>query len=1058
MMTNLKMRKSLTFKKNAKPWILILFYCCFTQALFAQEKVRGVVKDSDGAPVVGASIRILNSSSTGVTDEKGNFEITAPNLNATLIFSHVNYNSLSQSLNQRNSITITLEKNNNALDEVIVTGYTSQQKKDITGSVSVVDMQEVEKQTTVSIDRALQGLASGVNVSSSGVPGSASKINIRGLSSFGDTQPLVIVDGIEQNLTHLNPNDIESMQVLKDAGAAAIYGVRGANGIIIITTKKGKRGDPSIQYEGNTNTTYPLSGNVYNTLNSMDFMEIYNKVYPGNVLFANGMPDYTYRGPNGAGVGMEGDPQVDPSLYFYEKKNTGRNYIIQKVNKEGEDWFHNLFKKSFSNQHALSVNGGTEKSKYFFGLGYSNQNGTLYKSHYERYNARVNTEFKLGKILTVGENLSLIYRNVSGGSNSLNTAYMMLPIVPLRDIAGNFAGSFGGPNLGSFSNSIANQERNIKDLFYDWGLAGNTYLEANILNGLKFKTSLGINYNTAYDRDFTGTQTENVEASAAENALSISSNYNNTLTFTNTLTYNKTIQLHNIQMLIGTEAIKYTYRGVTGSSSAFFSEDDYYLNVNNGTLNINSNSSVNSNSLFSIFSRLDYSYNNKYLISGTVRRDGSSKFGSQRRYGVFPSFSLGWRISEEPFLVNQTWLNDLKLRGSWGVLGSQNNVNAANAYSLFSSSISGTNYDINGTGSSTVQGFGQSRIGNIATGWEENVLTNVGVDMQFLDKFTLSAEYYKKKINGLLFTEPLPATILGGATSPTINIGDIQNDGIDANLNYRQDLNSNLRFNVGLNFTTYKNKIIDLPGPGYFLSGNHEALGTLTKNEEGYAMSSFYGYKIVGIFNSQEEVDNSPTQTAAQPGRFKYQDTNGDGTITADDRIILGNPNPDYTFGINLGVDYKNFDFSTLLYGSQGNEILNTTLTYLDFMSFYQGVKSNKLKNAWTPENTNTNIPKLEATRSFSTVGANNSYFIEDGSYLRLRHVTVGYTLSPQLIKKIGISRIRVYGQAANVFTITKYSGLDPEISSGDPDEFGVDRAPYPNNEMGLIFGLNVSF
>src|SRR5690606_407876 len=350
-------------------------------------------------------------------------------------------------------------------------------------------------------------------------------------------------------------------------------------------------------------------------------------------------------------------------------------------------------------------------------------------------------------------------------------------------------------------------------------------LDASIIKDLVFRTSLGLNYNTNYERDFTGTQTENVEASGSDNKLSINSGYSNTLTFTNTLTYNKSLNQHNFQRLLGTESISYIDRDLTGSSSAFFSEDENYLNINNGTLNILSSSSVSANRLFSVFGRVDYDFAKKYLASFTLRRDGSSKFGPKSRYGLFPSYSLGWRISEENFLANSTWLNDLKLRASYGVLGSQNNVNASNAYSLYASSLAGTSYDISGTGNSVVQGFGQSRIGNLATGWEQNVLTNVGLDLQVLNNYSFSIEYYKKKINGLLFQEPLPATVLGGATSPTINIGDIQNSGIDANLSYNKQVNKDLSFNFGLNFTTYKNKIVDLPDPGYFLSGSHESLG-----------------------------------------------------------------------------------------------------------------------------------------------------------------------------------------------------------------------------------------
>lgn len=1051
-------------KKNLLLFLYASFVFLFSaNALSAQEVLSGRVLDGTGKPISGVNVSWLNSQKGTLTDQAGVFEINRISGAGALIFSHISYVEQRIEISNQTTVTVTLIGVDRAIDEVVVTGYTTQQKRDITGSVTVVDMQGIEEQPAVSVDRALQGMAAGVNVTSSGVPGTESTINIRGLTSFGDTKPLVIVDGIEQSLTHISPNDIASIQVLKDAGAAAIYGVRGANGVIIVSTKKGQSGKPSIQYEGSFNMTYPLPGNVFDLMNSSDYMEVYNIAYPGNTLFSKGMPDYTYRGPNGAGVGFEGDPEVDPSLYFYEKKNTGKNYIIQRVNKDREDWFHNLFQRANSNQHAVSVNGGTEAAKYFFGLGYANQEGTLYNSFYKRYTARVNTEFNLGKYIKVGENLSLLYKQNPSITNQsefgfLASTFKMLPVVPLKDIMGNWAGSFGGPNLGTFGNPVAIQDRNAgKDLNYDWGIAGNTFMEATILKDFVARTSLGINYASYFDRNFSATQTENIQGNSGDNSLSIGSGYNSTLTFTNTVTYNKNIDVHRLQALVGTEAIAYMSRGVSGSASAFFSEDVAYLNLNNGTLNISNSSSVASNSLFSMFGRLDYSYDDRYIGSFTLRRDGSSKFGERNRYGVFPSFSAGWRLSQEAFLRDVEWLNDLKLRGSWGILGSQNNVNAANAYSLYASSLSGTSYDINGASTSVVQGFGQSRIGNMATGWEQNVVTNVGLDLQVLNNVTLTAEYYQKKINGLLFQESLPAVILGGATAPTVNIGDIQNNGIDIALAYDRSISNDFKYNVGVNFTSYNNKIVALPDPGFFTAGSQQGMGAIARNEVGNPMSAFYGYQIVGLFNTAEEIAEAPSQTAAQVGRFRYQDTNGDNVITADDRIFLGDPNPDFTYGINLGVTYKNLDLSTLLYGSQGNDIYNTTLAYLDFMQYYSGAKSNKLKNAWSETNKNTSVPKIESATSFSTNGTANSYFVEDGSFLKLRHVTLGYTVAPEKIQRLGLSKIRIYAQAANLFTFTKYSGLDPELT-GDPSDFGIDLGNYPNNEMSVIFGINASF
>jgi TonB-linked SusC/RagA family outer membrane protein len=1066
---NLKLKPVFSFWKPPKSFALMVLLVSALSVLlpyvsFAQNVVQGVVKEVGGGPIEGVTVKLKGVAQGVKTNAQGKYSINVANLQVTLSFLHISYEVKDVALNGKSQVNVELTSMDKALNEIVVTGYSTQAKKDITGSVVVVKMDELKSLPASSADHALQGLASGVNVVSSGVPGSSANIKIRGVTSFGDNAPLIIVDGVQQSLINVNTNDIESMQVLKDAGSAAIYGVRGANGVIVVTTKKGKTGKTTIDYDGFYDFKFPLPGNVWDLMNSTDYMNAYNKAYPNNALFSNGMPDYTYRGPSGAGVGKQGDPAVNPNLYFYEKQNTGKNYIIQAVNKDREDWFHNLFKQASTQSHNITASGGSDNAKYLFGMGYMDQEGTLVKTYFKRFSARVNTSFNVGKNIRVGENLNFYHRRQPSFSNQaefgvISETYKLMPITPLYDIAGNFAGTFGGPLLGSFSNPVANQYRNVeKDLNYDWGVIGNAYGEIDFLKDFTFKTSIGFNVVNSYDQNFTATQTENIQSNTNDNSLSVSSGYGSTMTFTNTLKYGKKLGNHSINVLLGSEAIKYVARSVTGDADKFFSEDPNFLVLGNGTANRTNSSSISSNALYSLFARADYSFMDKYLFGATVRRDGSSVFGPENRYGIFPSFSAGWRISQEGFMKNITWINDFKIKGSWGILGSQNNVSANNAFSLYGSGMGTTYYDITGSSTSIVQGFAQSRIGNQATGWEENVVTNVGFETTlFNNSLSINAEYYNKAINGLLFTEPLPAVILGGATAPTINIGDIKNSGIDASVNYRGKIKSELNFSAGVNITTYNNKVVDIPDPGFFQSGSAQGIGSIAINREGDPVSAFYGYKIVGIFNSAAEVAAAPTQTAAEAGRFRYFDANGDGKITADDRVILGNPNPDFTYGINLGLDYKGFDFSALFYGSQGNEIFNTTLAYLDFMQYYSGAKSNKLLNAWTPTNTNTTVPKIEATSTFSANSTANSYFVEDGSYLRLKSISLGYTFKPTLTKKLGLNRVRVYAQAANLFTITKYSGLDPEIG-GAASNFGIDYGNYPNNELNVVFGLNIGF
>ncbi|HBE39690.1 MAG TPA: SusC/RagA family TonB-linked outer membrane protein, partial [Bacteroidales bacterium] len=734
--------------------------------LIQQAKVTGKVIDENGNPMPGVNVQIEGTTVGTLTDANGNYSLDKPRDNVVLIFSFIGYTSQRVSAAGRTVLDVNLASEVTALEEVVVTGYSVQRRKDIAGSVAVVQVDNLKTVASRSVQQALQGMASGVDITQSGIPGAAPKIYIRGVTSFGNTDPLIIVDGIEQNLNNISSVDIESIQVLKDAGAASIYGVRGANGVILVTTKKGKAGAPVISYEGSYGLQFPLPGNPWNILNTKDYVKVYQTAFPGNPRFLNGIPDYMYRGPQGAGVAMEGDPAVDPSKYFYESPNQGKNYIIQKVDKEGYDWFHALFKRAPTTEHNITASGGTNKSKYLFSLGYLRQQGTLVETNLQRYSARVNTEYTIGNNIRIGENANIIHRNNVGFSENsqfggIVETLKQQPIVPLYDIMGNWGGTFGGPELGDGQNPVAVQVRNSQnDIPLDWYIVGNAYAEADFLKGFTARSSLGYNINNSFSSNFNTTQVENVQANTSPNTLSVSSGYGSRMTFTNTVRYKNSFGKHNLEAMVGSEAIKYVSRSVNGSRETFFSEDPNYLVLGGGTAATNNSSSIYMESLFSIFSRVDYNFGNKYYFGGTLRRDGSSKFGPESRYGIFPSFSLAWRISDEIFMQNISWLNDFKLRGSHGVLGSQNNVSSTNAFNLYGASVTGSYYDITGTGTGEVQGFYASRIGNPRTSWEENIVTNIGFDATILNNsLDISFEWYKKSIRGLLFSEPLPAAI-----------------------------------------------------------------------------------------------------------------------------------------------------------------------------------------------------------------------------------------------------------------------------------------------------------
>jgi TonB-linked SusC/RagA family outer membrane protein len=638
-----------------------------------------------------------------------------------------------------------------------------------------------------------------------------------------------------------------------------------------------------------------------------------------------------------------------------------------------------------------------------------------------------------------------------------------MPIMPVYDIMGNYGGTWIGPELGTTENPVASQLRTVDNRNHNWNISGNAFAEVDFLDKqFTLRTSFGghvlnrYNYSLGYigynDRQgFDGT-----------NSFSEGSSYSSSYTWTNTLRYAKVINQHDIKVLVGSEAISAYGRNVGGSSRTYFSMNPDYLNLSNGTTNISNYSGAFKSALYSLFGRLDYSFNDKYILGVTVRRDGSSVFGADKRFGVFPSFSVGWRVSGEEFMKDVSFINDLKIRASYGILGSQANISPTNAYTLFNSGYGTSYYLISGVGNGTTQGFYQSGNGNKNTGWEQNIVTNVGLDVvTFNNKINASVEWYKKSINGLLFPQPLPATT-GGASAPIINIGDIQNKGWEFSIRYRENVNNNLQLNVATSVSAYKNEVVNIPG-GYF-DIKSSRIGNLVRIQEGQSIGAFYGYKIVGLFKDDADVSSSPVQTSAAPGRFKYKDVDGDNKITSADRMFYGDPNPDFVYSLNLGVSYKKFDFSADFYGSQGNDVLNFTRYYTDFMSVSEGKgRSNVLLNAWTPQNLNTSVPKLEYAPNFSTNSVPNSYYLEDGSFFKNRSVQIGYVFDAELIERFKIESLKVYLQGTNLFTATKYTGLDPELNgtlsgANASTSFGIDMGNYPNNQKQFLLGMKLSF
>ncbi len=1022
--------------------------------------IRGRVLNDDGEPVP-ASIVVKGSAAGTTTDAGGYFELTIPTETATLVISGVNIETAEVVVDGATNKLHTFTVSTRIVEgmETVITGYSSQRKKDIIGSVAVVDVKTMKSIPSGSALQALQGQAAGVNIISSGSPGYSSNIRIRGVTSFGNTNPLVLIDGVQGNINDIAADDVESIQVLKDAGAAAIYGVRGANGVIIVTTKKGRSGRPQTTYDSYYGVQTPVVRD-FNMMSPDEYQSIITKVTPSNPLYENGTPDFMWRGPSGSGVGKAGDASVDPSRYYLDLANPARNLLIQRYNREGTDWFKEIFKPALMMSHNLTTSGGTDKLTYMLSLGYLNQQGTLLNTHLKRYNVRINTQYKVRDNIRIGENLYVYYKdnpqiNPNHPYTEIQAARGNHPFIPVYDIMGNWGGGYAGPGLGTSGNPLAIRHAAANNRNNTLGLNGNIFAEVDFLKNFTVRTSVGGNVSGFYHQNYTGISYFDAEKYNQKNTLSEYSGYSSLVMWTNTLTYKNNFGKHFVNALVGTESINMKSRNHEGGRHDFFTENYNYLVLGNGTQNLTNASNAGDDAFYSTFGRVDYSFDDRYLLGVTLRRDGSSRFGSAKRYGVFPSVTAGWRLSNEQFMQNVTWVNDLKIRGSYGVIGNAENVTVWNSSTLYAQAFHNSYYDINGTGNSIVPGFSPTTLGNPLAGWEKNIVTNIGLDASLFDnRLEFSVEYFDKKIEGLLFPLPLPTSVAGFATSPTVNIGNIKNNGIDVSAMYHAQFGKHARLDIGANITSYKNMIESIPDPGYF--DPSWTPGNSVRNQEGHPVGSFFGYEVVGLFQSDDDVDKSPTQDGAAPGRFKYRDVNEDGVINTEDRTFIGNPNPDFVYGLNIGFTYKNFDFSTVFYGTQGNDIWNETRRNSHFFPGNNN-KSRELLNAWEPGNTNTTIPRMEQASSFSTSNVPNSFFLEDGSYFRMRSLLMGYNFNLTGLKNAGISKLRLYVQASNLFTITNYKGSDPEITSYRTETFGIDEGYYPNSRTFLI-GLNVGF
>lgn len=984
-----------------------------------------VLSGSDNEPLIGASVRAVATNAGTSTDIDGNFTIKVPQ-GSDLQVSYIGYEP--QTLKAQPSMTITLKENSTSLDEIVVVGYTTQRKADLTGAVAVMNMKEPLSENSGNIMNSMAGKLPGVNVVPDAAPGGTGSIRVRGMSTANSSNdPLYVIDGVPtDNINCINPSDIETMQVLKDAASASIYGSRAANGVVIITTKQGKGDRLTI------NVNYAASAQTiakrYKMLDANQWGVAYwaasanSNIKPSHVLYGNG--DVPVLQPF-----VDGNPN-------FPTTNT--------------DWQDEVYQTAWTNNLTASISNNTEKGSVMFSLNYINQNGNIKDTFYERYSARINSRYDFNKYITVGENLMIARwtnrgMDVAGDRGIPFTAMSQHPALPVNGINGEWTLPLGliASDLANPCQLIANAADN--DLS-SWRILGNAYLEVKPVEGLTLKSNIGIEHSQYF----------NVTLGRTVNpgdVNSVSSVYGqgDTWTWSNTANYNKTFGgVHHLNVLLGTEAIGYTFKDLSGSRQDFAFEDKDFMQVGAGTGVRNSGGGKTQWSVFSLFGKVDYNYADRYLASFTIRRDANSRFAKDHRAGVFPAFSLAWRPTQEEFFPHNEILTDLKIRYSWGQNGNANIPSLYPAYSTYIFNTGNGAYDINGTNSSTTSGITLASTGNPELKWETTTQNNIGLDFQLLNgAINVSADYYIKKTKDML-TIPPALDVAGENAAVWLNTGDMKNNGWEVTVAYNSPQYGDFSWNGSVNISQYKNELVTLNSRQKFIGGDQRLI-------PGEPMGVYYGYVCDGIFQDATQVANHATQAGAAPGRLIYRDLNGDGVIDDNDRCIIGDPNPDLSLGLNLAFKYKAFTLDMFFAGDFGFDIQNHMKRQLLSMN-YGNLATNRgadILNAWTPTNTSSDIPALSLTDD-NNEARFSTYYVENGSYMKMKYLKLSYSLPKNLIKRIGASNLDIYGQVENVFTMTKYKGLDPEIL---PGEYGarIDNGAYPRPRTFTI-GLNLQF
>jgi TonB-linked SusC/RagA family outer membrane protein len=1020
------------FKNKKNIFSICLFFLVFI-ASGQQRQITGSVLADDGQPLPGANVLVEGSKIGTATDIDGQFKISVDE-GANLIVSYIGYLEVKIKVTSKNSYTIKLQSSSNTLSEVIVVGYTKEKKSDLAGAISVVKMGDISQEPTPNILSALQGRVAGLQINSGGTPGgNDSQIIIRGLTTVtSGSAPLWVIDGVQTtSSSSLNPEEIESIQVLKDGASAAIYGTSAANGVIVVTTKKGKKGVSEFTFKSEV-TVNKLRDKI-SLLNSQQWADV------------------EYQAQLGAGI-------VTPTHPVLINNGTGFT-IPQYLDPNGlqttanTSWVDEITNDTFSNNTDFGYRKGTENLSLYTQLSYSEDNGIQRYTGYDRFNARINASYKLfNERVTIGENFLYSQFN-EVKANEFENAILQNPMLPVYSNLGDYATIITG-GMQDKPNSVANLWSNRKNEQKNQRFLGNAYLDFKIIEGLVFNTTLNFDkgtyrFNTATEAFSTNGTIPSVFQKITTD--DVDNDYLATI-FTNTLKYDKSFGKHRLSLLGGIE------------NSA--RQENFHNNQING-VNITDPAGyvINDNAQYktlvgkvetfkiSQFGSVKYIFDDRYILSGTVRRDGSSRFGENNKYGIFPSASVAWNAKNEKFLTDNKYVSNFKLRASWGVNGNDQIAD----YSYLSSYVDNTvgnvvefsDYDISGTGIGTSGGVLQSRQANPDLKWESTEQYNVGFDLGFFnERISLQTDFYMKTTNDLIL-RPIALSINGESQPPLINAGSVSNKGFEAVLSYKSNSSNDFKYGVDLNFSTYKNNVESLDTESNFL------LNGVSITKKGSPIASFYGLIADGLFRTPEEVAVHADQPGKSVGRIRFRDVNLDGKIDQFDRTIIGNPHPDFIYGINLNSSYKGFDIVLFFDGKQGNDLYNAQRSIGDFDYFSFNHSTNTL-DAWTPSKANSNIPAL------STLNSNNelqpsSYYVEDGSYIRLKTITVGYNFDNAFSKKLGMNKLRFYLVGQNLFSLTSFTGFDYEVSGLSAGGIGVAGYGIPHTKS-MTFGINANF